>query len=122
MSDHHRRGYGVPVNVHPPQPVLSLEEAVIPSNAGFHDPVVHEPANHFANHDCNLASSISSSIYMGVDAGTDHRSGIRASNDIFVVPKPNRRRRTKEDNVGHLQRSQCAYRHASPDYLHSYRY
>ena len=97
-----------------PQPALSLEEAPVPPNVGFHDPIVCKPTNHFANYDRNLGSSVSSTTYNGVESGAHHRSGIGASDDILVVPEPNWGWRAKEHNVGHLQTSKFAHPHRHP--------
>ena len=116
MSYRHRRGFRAPDYVYAPQPALSLEEAPVPPNVGFHDPIVCKPTNYFANYDCNLGSSVSSTIHNGAESGTDHRSGIRASDDILVVPEPNWRWRAEEHDVRHLQTSKFAHHHATPDY------
>lgn len=90
------------VYVYAPQPVLSFEEALVPPNANFHNPIICKPTNHLANHDCNLGLTVSSAIHFGTGSDPDHRSGIRASNNIRVVPEPNRRRRAKEHDIGYL--------------------
>lgn len=97
-----------------PQSVLSLEEAPVPPNTGSHNPIVCKTTNYFTNHDCNLELCVSSSVRNGVDSGTGHRSGVRASDNILVVSEPDRRRGTKEDNIGNLGTSKCVLHYATP--------
>lgn len=113
----HVHGFNDLVDVYAPQPVLSLKEALVSSNANIHNPVVCKPTNQFANDDCDLGSTVSSPIQL-ILINADHRSGIRASDDILVVPEPDRRGRTEEQNIGHLRTSALVHHHAT-SYLRS---